>query len=399
MIHHLRSWAVLAGLALGVAAAGCAEVDPEEEDEQDTALEDAELQASALSNGAVTHEASFSFPRGGKADDALEAQLIRMIGMAPKGSIVRFSVYDLTRQKVVEALRLAVKNGVTVRAILNGGPKSEIDSEDLTSEESVVGALSRAIGKGNLTLCKRGRGACIGDGINHNKFFLFSSLSDGSTDVVVQSSANLTAGKMHNNMVVVRNDTALYRGYLAYFKDLRAQKKDLSYGARAKGAKTLAAFSPQAKGDVVRAALGNVRCDKTSTIRVAMAFFTEARGAVANDLVDLKKKGCDVRVVMREGGARLSDASIVRTLKKGGVAVGEFPAATGNNIHSKYVLVDAPWKGEDGQVSRRKFVFTGSHNFTAPALRANDETFLRIADDAVFAAYRQNWEQIERETK
>ena len=43
-------------------------------------------------------------------------------------------------------------------------------------------------------------------------------------------------------------------------------------------------------------------------------------------------------------------------------------------LHSKYLLVEGVYDGKAG----RKLVFTGSHNYTYPALRANDETLLKI---------------------
>lgn len=53
----------------------------------------------------------------------------------------------------------------------------------------------------------------MGGRINHNKFFLFSDLGEGGTDVLVQSSANLTEFQLvrNNNMVVLRGYPDLYQ--------------------------------------------------------------------------------------------------------------------------------------------------------------------------------------------
>lgn len=41
--------------------------------------------------------------------------------------------------------------------------------------------------------------------------------------------------------------------------------------------------------------------------------------------------------------------------------------------------------------SHRRVVFTGSHNWTGPALDSNDETMLRVIDDGVYDAFVADW--------
>jgi phosphatidylserine/phosphatidylglycerophosphate/cardiolipin synthase-like enzyme len=87
---------------------------------------------------------------------------------------------------------------------------------------------------------------------------------------------------------------------------------------------------------------------------------------------------------------------VLQTLRDGGVDVRLLPKDEANSrctIHSKYLLVDSPCQGANG-VRRRRLVFTGSHNWTAAARRDNDEVMLRVDDDAVFAAFRANWDAI-----
>ncbi|MEO8878254.1 MAG: phospholipase D-like domain-containing protein [Polyangiaceae bacterium] len=325
--------------------------------------------------------------------------MIELIGHATVGSEVRVSMYHFTRVNVAQAFVDASRRGVHVSIILddqqNGGDGGEDDDDpvDASSLNPAVQLLQSGLPTGEVTLCTRGNGACIGNGINHNKLYLFSALDDGSTNVVVQSSANLSGNRLHNNLVIVRQDDALYAGYKSYFSDLAAQVENLSYYTTVTGDyHTIAYEYPRSDGDTILTILGNVQCTAgVSNIRVTMAFFTAARSAIATSLVNLQNQGCDVRVNMREAGLD-SDQSIITTLKNGGVSVGLYPAEHGNDIHSKYLLIDSPY--QTTSVSARKLVWTGSHNYTGGALKNNDETLLRIDDGAVFDAFMSNWNAV-----
>lgn len=69
--------------------------------------------------------------------------------------------------------------------------------------------------------------------------------------------------------------------------------------------------------------------------------------------------------------------AIVPALLAGGVEV-ELLARTAerSTIHSKVLLIDALYDTGAGP-RRRRLVFTGSHNYTAGALRENDEQLVR----------------------
>jgi phosphatidylserine/phosphatidylglycerophosphate/cardiolipin synthase-like enzyme len=107
-------------------------------------------------------------------------------------------------------------------------------------------------------------------------------------------------------------------------------------------------FSPRTDGDTEVSILDNVQCDATSRIRVAMAFFTDARVAVAQRLAARRRDGCNVQVVV----------------------------------------------GDADSTTHRRLVFTGSHNWTGPALTINDETLLWVENDGVFDAYLADWPRV-----
>jgi hypothetical protein len=236
-------------------------------------------------------------------------------------------------------------------------------------------------------ICRDGQatGACIGSNINHNQFFLFSELADGSKNVVVQASANFTKTQteLWNNLVIVRDDAALHAGYLQYWTDLKAQKLNPNYYTVVDGTSNVRAyFFPRESGDTVGGVLDNANCPGTN-LRLAMAIFTTGRQNIADKLVSLKKAGCSVEAVLGTGAA----PEIISTLESGGVNVLPFEAVTGESVHSKYLLIDGTYNG----AADRKLVWTGSHNYSDNALRDNDETLLKVDDAAVFDAFLDNW--------
>lgn len=79
-----------------------------------------------------------------------------------------------------------------------------------------------------------------------------------------------------------------------------------------------------------------------------------------------------------------TSAEIVQILRLGGVKV-----VLLGPVHSKYLLMDAV-KDE----KRQQLVFTGSHNYTGPALTENDETLLRLAHPRVYAAFLADWQRL-----
>jgi phosphatidylserine/phosphatidylglycerophosphate/cardiolipin synthase-like enzyme len=327
-------------------------------------------------------EAVFNTPQNGAADLAIEAKITELVNLAVPGSTVRVALFHWTRLPMVEPFVAAAARGVDVRIVLDR------DNRDQNGEHNAaVKALEAGLPAGSVTLCRdaQNTGACIGTNINHNKFFLFSELADGSKNVVGQSSQNFTTTQTHlwNNLVIIRNDAGLYAGYLKYWGDLKAQTQNANYYTVVDGeGGTRAYFFPRASGDTVEGVLDNVDCPGAD-LRLAMAIFTTGRTNVANKLVALKQAGCGVEAVLGEGAA----AEIISTLKAGGVKVTEFLAPTGESVHSKYLLIEGSYNGQPG----RKLVWTGSHNYSDNALRDNDEALLKVDDATVYDAYKANW--------
>ncbi|MBN8614320.1 MAG: hypothetical protein J0L92_27215 [Deltaproteobacteria bacterium] len=327
-----------------------------------------------------------------RADDdarstAVEDRIVSLIDGAVPGSRIRVAIYSFTRGAPSDALVRAAGRGVDVRIVLDG------DADGLFGSE--VDTLIDGLGAANVHVCDAPGSACVGSGIMHHKTFLFSELSDGSRNVVLQASHNLTTTQlsMHNNAVIIRGDATLFAAYERTWTDLFADVEMPDYYRIDDGdlATRVYFFPRPTGGDTSVSILDNVVCDGTARIRVAMAFFTNARREVADALAARAREGCDVRVVAGDAEIPLG-STVASTLTGAGVQLTRYPERGGGwSLHSKYMLIDARYADS---AAHRRLVFTGSHNWTGPALTENDETQLRVEDDAVFDAFMADWEHV-----
>ncbi len=319
-------------------------------------------------------------PKGKQPDYTLEDELVKLIRAAKPGSSIRGSMFMYERKRISTELATAAKRPVDVKMVLDGK----------NSGNSPTKTLQKGIGAANVTLCKSG---CIGTGINHNKFFLFSKLCDGSKDVVVQSSANLKAVPKHNDLVVVRGDAKLYAAYLKYWKAERAQKKNLNYGAGPNGVTwgsstpTQVRFYPRKSGDAIVEILNNVKCTKRGKrIYVAMSMWNTGRVAIVKRLKALRSKGCDVKIVV---GTYSINRKLVAYLKK------TFPRKRWRQhtkLHSKYMVINAKYNGKN-----QWMVVTGSANYCTGTIRNNDNATMVVRSKSMAAKYFSNWMKIWKE--
>lgn len=331
----------------------------------------------------ITREVFFSNPgpTGNEIDLTLEDKIIELLEAAEPGSTVRGALYTWSRTRMSNAFIAAHQRGVEIRLIVG-------------SDFQAVDLLIAGLPPGNVLKCPGPlglAGGCHGDRINHNKFFLFPLLADGSEEVVVQSSANFTNPQIrnNNNMVVIRGDGQLYQAYLKYWQDLSRQFTDLNYyrtvstddGTKVYFFPRNEASGTTGAGDPIVELLDGFAVGPGSSIRIAMAFWSNARTEIARRLVSLRAAGCDVAVIVNPSN---TGGDIFNILENGGIPVTRFAP-----VHSKYLLLnDLPNR------QRRRLVYTGSHNYTGPALRQNDETLLRIVDEVLYEAFLEDWQRM-----
>jgi len=327
----------------------------------------------------------FNEPLNG-SDLTAQNAMIGLLDQASPGSEVYIAIYEWDTLPYVDAVERAVSRGVTVRVVADGNKM----------DPAVEQRLVAAIGRGNVTLC--GRGACIGTGINHNKFMLFSRLDDGSSNVVMQGSHNFrdSQNRRFNHLVVVRGDNALYTHYRDYWNDLRGQGQNPNYydvhGDFTGDTGVKGYFFPRASGDLIISVLNNVHCDPGAELHVGMAFFKDARGVeVARTLREKRDAGCGVHIIVGNylGDDPPSPSQAVQDMLRG--MDWRIYDQGGVTVHSKYLLIRARYATGD---EVETLVFAGSHNYTNGALRSNDEALLRLNDAASYNAFLAHWNRM-----
>ncbi|GAA3962004.1 hypothetical protein GCM10023085_50610 [Actinomadura viridis] len=341
----------------------------------------------------VVTGAVFAEPVGGDPA-ALYGRICALVRQTPAGERIRvaqFVMSGASGRDFADELIKAHRRGVHVQVLLDG------DTRGAAVATRLAAGLGTDTSAGSwLRVCSGppsgGTAACIGNKGQHNKFYLFSR-SGGASDVVVQSSANVTdlnSTTYWNNAVTLTGNRRLYQAYNDYFDDLEAERKNLDYyrvvTTGSAGGSVRAHFFPRAGGDPIVEYLDKVSCRDGAAIRVGMSEWDAYRVAIAGRLRDMAAQGCSVSVVHGIVGDEvrqvlLSSPGIeVRKLDDGGALPGR--------IHSKYLLIEGSY---DGDPHARRVV-TGSHNYNETSLRRNDETLLALNNKAIYAQYRANFE-------
>ncbi|MER6009780.1 phospholipase D-like domain-containing protein [Streptomyces bluensis] len=350
---------------------------------------------------------------------AIRTRLIELTDAALPGSTIKVAVYHVWEASVVNALIAAKDRGVHVRVLLDESSVSDRPAN--TSYSTLAAALGTDRTKGSyVTTCPVDK-SCLGDpkygqSIMHNKFWLFSAV-EGATNVVVQTTSNSTPSahtKFFNDALLLPNNPTMYDAYADYFDTMVAKGwKSWEYRTVSNGLYK-AYFFPRAGNtrdtDTVYSVLNNVQCvykdsaGVTQKTWVRVAIFKITRLAIAEKLVALKKAGCNVSIVYAESDSAKSSGGTKGTWEmmhtSGGPTVRCYnddrdPLNPGKKlttpyiIHSKYILVDGMYDG-----ARKKISFTGSGNYTGPALRENDESIVKVDDNAVHDMYKAHFNKV-----
>ena len=354
----------------------------------------------------------FNDPNDAVRKHAVSNQLRTLIQSANSGSTIRIAIFEFGDASIRDALLGARTRNVNVQVVADSRSAAGISTEIWASLQR---ALRTDKTKSSWAITCPLNQACVGtaspgDELMHNKFALFSSVG-GATNVVFQSTANFYAdlpggsgdGNWNNAVTVVGN-AGLYNSYFGYFTDLKNFRSDTDY-YDTRPAQPFGSVKPyyfpragsSPSTDTIVSILGNVDCTKRNSatgtsigqtiVRVAMAAFT--RYDVSEKLRTMDNAGCYVEVVYRDDavGAGVKADLLNRSGPYNGIRSWYFPASTVRTLHSKYLAIEGNYAGAANQ----KVVWTGSHNYTYPALRANDEVLLRIDGAAFHDAFRQNF--------
>lgn len=359
--------------------------------------------------GTVRLEAHFTDLSGGATQDmSILNHLIYLVDSAPAGAIIRAAIHNVSANVVQQAFQRAKDRGVTVYVVHSGHqyPGSPGDDAD-TSPEDLQRYLDGGAGTrfrwctSGGTLAGAGYDGCISrdpSALMHSKLVLISRTRDtGGTvrdNVVWLGSANMTyatGANSYNNTVTVYGDRSFYDGFVGeYWTRLWNRTAftgndyyDSSSGRGYFGgsvANLQVYASPEQGTDLVYNRLTYVDPDTACAIRVAEAMFTSGRTSVAELLVAKKRQGCWVSVAVGS-----IDAEPLAVLRNAGIAVKKI------NTHDKFILVKGRYAGS---ADVRRLVFTGSHNLSHSANYINDELFVKLEDDTIYASFRYSWERM-----
>lgn len=348
----------------------------------------------------------------GDGDLKTSKRLASMIKAAPKGSVIRAAQYILRSNDgyVVAALTEAVNDGVKVRLVLDEGDKDNPGAFPWGDAglAKLRDAIKAKVGASNwnkpssdsfIVLCKANKG-CLNNSkdtaYQHNKFVLFSTMGN-KKKVVFQSTANPYRDSYWAwNAAYSVSSSGLYSAFLDYFAALSNQKRSSwKYKRVAADSVHTAYFFPRVStnGDKKQKSTDTIynllndnvtkaSCKAGTTIRIAVWGFT--RENIAKKLASLADQGCKVHVAVNNSKDFGQNAR--KALRGHANLKVYFPKAS-TWVHIKTMLIEGTYAGKANQ----KIVFLGSHNFTYPALRSHDESWLKVVSSSTYASFKSNY--------
>jgi hypothetical protein len=368
---------------------------------------------------------AFNNPLGTqKQKYVVNTRILKAVEHAKTGSTIRFATYSFDREDVTKALWKAhKKRHVNVQVVVNHNV--------ITPNEKW---LQRRIGKNTkkssfFHICK---GSCRGHGGNeHGKIYSFSK-TGGASDLIIESSGNLTSGAaagQWNDVYSIMGNTKLFNTWTKVFNQLKAdkpvKKRTIQYKSKQLDVRwhrlntaamarpiaskdsvsTVSARKKKKKkkggGDPVLQRLNNVSCNTSAAhgdgkghtvIRIIMyAWFGDRSIPIAHKVAALKKAGCNVEAILTEPGG-----STVSILRAAGVPMrdaawnyGEKMATDGSKMvwgprlycHLKWMLISGKYAHKN-----RDVVFAGSENWSGISF-SNDEVTLQLTGADYYRAY------------
>jgi len=328
------------------------------------------------------------------ADDLPDYRLLQMaenlIEAVPAGDTIYLSMFKFDEPFLAEALIQAQERGVVVNLILDDGKTSDETNEDIM--ELLEGRLQRTLFFRN-DISKKA--------IFHNKFMLFSSLMTNQgliEGVVLQTSSNFQQKDTEKwqDLLLVRHPE-LYDTYCDYWRSIEALGVGGSFEPyafrhhRTADDRFHVFFLPmrqegeKMEEDLLVNLLDRIQDPRSTHIRLAMSKWDEDRDDLIDRFKTLAKKGAVVEILLdknvekdvKEDLEKTEEIILVRLVEKG------------VRLHSKFFLIETTLEGRP-----RRFVFTGSQNFTTRSLNKNFETVLMIEDDGLYRQYLDGYQRL-----
>jgi HKD family nuclease len=326
-------------------------------------------------------------------------RLISLVDNTPAGEQIRISIYLINYQPLMDALKNAETRGVNIKILvdISRSDSQETNATSLPWLQTNLAASEVVATYNDVSTLS----------INHHKYALFSKVNTSAglvNNVTFQTSHNFTTSDARKVQdAITFNHAGIYNAFLNNWQVMRnnaasGMKNNFNYTVFEDVANGLRAeFFPKISGgsfigqDNVLENLDAITDVANAKIRIAMSDWSDLRVAIADKLIALKNQGATIEVYAKDA-AGTQIQSKLRQLQQLGATVRIFNLESGSdakfNIHAKIMLIEGTWKGQ----ANSKVIITGSHNYTDPALKTNNEVLVYLLNSPVFNQYHTYFE-------
>jgi len=324
-----------------------------------------------------------------------------------------------------------VNRGVKIGLVLDGGT--------ITPKAAKVQITTRMRSLATVTYCSTGcfntnKASVYPFAINHEKFLTLSNTTwanakAGAHPAILSMSGNFARSQLrnyHQEVTLIYDDVEMFRQFDLRYDGMKycgtsgcSSSAGFPAGLRLSkqrgiwvdpiyrhytdaGRGTSVSFSPQTPEatDFYVQQFNDVDCAVDHRIRIAMFKLTDAKAVqMVNALVRLRKRGCDVKMLLTyQGGSTTISPTVAKLLRKAAIPT----RCTVVAMHTKLILI-----GPDHNVGR---VLTGTQNMSVSGLRYNEEhvvtfdprraaTAYREPLRRVYAQYMNGWYELSQSTR
>ena len=354
--------------------------------------------------------AIFNRPVGSRWQQvAIFRHVNKTIDSTPPGATIRMAVYSFAEAKTANKLIKADRRGVKVQILFN-------HHKEYGPEKRLVRELGTKRSQSSFArFCEK---SCRGEkGNMHQKVFLFSK-AGSAENVVMVGSNNMTRNNAVNqwsDIYTVVGDPALYWTYAGVFDQMKQDRIQSHQFINAR----INSFGPEfypnpsvvsQETDPMWQQLSQISCtgaaagygtpafnpdgtpvlnpDGTQAhntmIRLSHHAWNGDRGIwLARKVAELKRAGCDVRIVYGIGIGGAVKAILTNN------QIPMTAGASGKRTHQKVMFLSGVFAGNPAS----QVVWNGSHNWSDGALK-RDDTVLRVEGPEAFAQYNANFEDM-----
>lgn len=336
-----------------------------------------------------------------EASEVIMDKLISYINNTPAGENIHVSIYMISHQGVMDALKAAEKRGVNLHIIVD---MSRSDSQ-IANANSLPWLQVNLPNSEIITSVND----VSSNAINHHKFALFSKVyfvEGVAKNITFQTSHNFTVSDTKKIQdALIFNDAGIYQAYLANWNIIKnlassgmaANYQYNFYEDAVKGIRL--EFFPKigvgvnTNEDNLVESLNAISDVSSAKVRVAMSDWSDSRIAIVNKLIALRNQGATIEVYAKDAAGTQIKAKL-KELETLGATVRIFNLEAGSaakfNIHAKMMLIEGTFKGQ----ANAKVIITGSHNYTDAALKTNNEVLLTLTNSPLFLDYNQYFEKL-----